>query len=73
MNTKQTITGKQDNSLETPRCQEKDFTLSRGWRLERGRLRGGAVRRLHLLQLPKQSSVSFSVIASPQRAASNRI
>lgn len=41
MNTKQTITGKQDNSLETPRCQEKDFTLSRGWRLERGRCGAG--------------------------------
>lgn len=36
MNTKQTITGKQDNSLETSRCQEKDFTLRRG--------RGGARR-----------------------------
>lgn len=41
MNTKQTITGKQDNSLETPRCQEKDFTLSRGWRLERRRCGAG--------------------------------
>lgn len=36
MNTKQTITGKQDNSLETSRCQEKDFTLRRGMRRGRG-------------------------------------
>lgn len=36
MNTKQTITGKQDNSLETSRCQEKDFTLRRGRRWGRG-------------------------------------
>lgn len=41
MNTKQTITGEQDNSLETPCCQEKDFTLNRGRSRERWRRGAG--------------------------------
>lgn len=64
MNTKQTITGNRTTTaLKLP-------VLQKG--TSRSASRAGT--RLHLLQLPKQSSVSFSVIASPQRAAaSNRI
>lgn len=64
MNTKQTITGNRTTTaLKLPALQKGT---------SRSASRAGT--RLHLLQLPKQSSVSFSVIASPQRAAaSNRI